>query len=930
MANTATSGSPVSLRARIITAIVLVAVVLIVFAGSIATFYTDLQWFTDMGQVGVFWTRIWSEWAIGAAFGVVTFAILYANLVVARRLRPFVATASYPTGVALTPQQQIQELFRRIRGAIDPFAGWIAVLVALFVAANVGVSMSGQWETFRLALSGGTFGTVDPQFGLDVGFFVFKLPALRLISDWLFGILLLALILTLVVHLYEGGIRPAERFSGFDPHVKAHVSVLLGLIVASKAFDYWLSIYELDFSARGQVLGASYTDVHAQIPAYWTLIVIALAVGVLLMLNLRYKGWRLPLIALGVWVGASILIGGVYPALTQQLLVAPNELAFEKPYIARNIAATRAAFDLSSIDATGFPASFDLTATDMSEATSTVKNIRLWDPNVVVDSYKQLQEIRFYYDFRDVDIDRYVINGQLSQVLVSAREMNDSQLSSQARTWINKHLVYTHGYGAVVSPVNQVSPDGLPLFLVKDLPPKSTTDLKETRPGVYFGEETTDYAIVDTTQKEFDYPVGGENATTSYAGGNGVPVGSLTDRLAFAIRTGDIEVLFSSAITPSSKILFRRSLTERVSALAPWLTLDKDPYAIVVGGRILWVLDGYTSSSQYPYSQSAPDSGVNYVRNSVKITIDAYDGTTKLYAFDAKDPVLAAYRKLFPTLITDASQMPAAVRAHVRYPEDLFKLQAEVYKTYHMLDPQVFYNKEDQWALPGERTGTPMAPFYVLMQLPGESSEQFLLMEPFTPRGKDNMIGWMAAKSDGASYGQRIVYNFPKQRLVMGPQQIRARLNQEPDISKELTLLNQQGSKVIFGNLLVIPIKDSIVYVEPLYLQAEQSPMPELKRVIVAYSDRIAMDVDLAGALTKVFGAAPAGTGTTSTTTSATSSPTGTGANAAAIGKARDLYGKALAAQKSGDWAAYGRYIKELGATLDTLSAPSKTTTPAR
>ena len=926
MATRLDRGATVPLRTRIIIAIGVVAVFLSATAGAAATFYTDYLWYLDLGQTDVFWTRILSAWAVGAAFGVATFAILYVNLVVARRLRPRVSPAAWPQGVALTPQQQLEEALVRVRATIEPFTGLIIVAVAVLLAWGIGSSIAGGWETFRLALAGVKFGVPDAHFGIDVGFFVFTLPALRVIADWLFGVLLLALAVTALLHLYDGGIRPTERLEGFDPHVKAHLSVLLGLIVASKAFDYWLSIYELDFSPRGQVLGASYTDVHAQMPAYWILIVIALAVGVLLLLNIRYKGWKLPLIGLGVWIGAGILIGVVYPVVIQGLVVAPNELAFEKPYIQRNITATRAAFDLTSVDATGFPASADLTAQDMIEATSTVKNVRLWDPNVVVNSYKQLQEIRFYYDFRDVDIDRYTIDGVRQQALISAREMNTSQLSEQAKTWINRHLVYTHGYGVVVSPVNKVSPDGLPELIVKDLPPKTTTDLTVTVPGIYFGEETSDYAIVGGTQKEFDYPVGGENAVTTYTGANGIPVGSLSARLAFAIRTGDVEILFSTAIGSSSKMLFRRTITERVAELAPWLTLDGDPYPVITNGRVVWVLDAYTTSTSYPYSERAGGSEVNYIRNSVKVTVDAYDGTTTFYAFDEKDPVLAAYRTLYPGLLTDATKMPAGIRAHLRYPEDLFRLQAEVYKTYHMLDPVVFYNKEDQWALPGEKTDSPMQPYYVLMQLPGQATEDFLLMEPFTPRNKDNMIGWMAAKSDPGSYGQRIVYNFPKQRLVLGPQQIRARLNQEPDISKELTLLNQQGSEVIFGNLLVIPIKDSIVYIEPLYIQASQSPMPELKRVIVSYSDRIAMDSSLAGALTKVFGAAPAGSGAT-TVTPTPGTPTGGAGTPAEIAAARDLYAKALAAQKAGDWAAYGTYIKQLGAALEKLATPSQSAT---
>jgi len=921
------SSSRSPLGPRLIGAGVAVVAILLALSGAIATFYTDLLWYRDVGQDAVFWTRIYSEIAVGLCFGVVSLVVIAANIIIARRMRPQVTPTVFPGSLPLTPQQQIEEFVARTRDVIEPFVRWVLLGISVFLAWGIGASMAGDWEFFRLGLAGGPFSMLDPQFGLDVGFFVFKLPALLAINDWILSTLAITLVVTALVHLYDGGIRPSERLQGIDAHVKAHISVLLGLIVGSQAFGYWLKIYELDFSPRGQVIGASFTDVNAQIPAYWILIVIAIATGVLLMVNIRYRGWRLPLIALGVWVGAAVLVGGVYPALVQQLQVTPNELVQERPYIKRNIASTRQAFDLESVDATGFAAATDLTAQNLADATSTVRNIRLWDPNVVIDTYKQLQEIRFYYDFNDVDIDRYVIDGRLQQVLISAREMNVEQLSDQAKTWVNQHLVYTHGYGAVVSPVNQVSPEGLPIFMVKDLPPKTSTDLTITVPGVYFGEETKGYAIVDTKQKEFDYPVGGANAETSYGGQNGIPVGSLLNRLAFAMRNGDIEILFSTAITNDSRMLYQRTLKERVSALAPWLRIDGDPYPVITGGRLVWVLDGYTWSQYYPYSERYTSDGLNYIRNSVKITVDAYNGKTTFYAFDDKDPVLKAYRTIFPALFTDASKMPADIRAHLRYPEDLFQLQAQVYKTYHMLDPTVFYNKEDQWALPGETAGEPMAPFYVLMELPGESTQQFLLMLPFTPRNKDNMIGWMAAKSDPGVYGHRIVYNFPKQRLILGPQQIKARLNQEPDISKELTLLNQQGSRVRYGNLLVIPLKDAIVYVQPIYLQAEQSPMPELKRVIVAYADKIAMAPDLSGALLAVFGGAPPASATTSGTTTTSGTVTPGPGSASDLQQARDLYAKAIAAQKAGDWAAYGSYLKDLGAILDRLAQPSKAAT---
>jgi len=755
---------------------------------------------------------------------------------------------------------------------------------------------------------------------------------MQLLSDWLFGMLLGVLALSAVMHVYGGAIRLGERLKGFDPHVKAHLSVLAGLIVASRAFDYWLSIYQLNFSPRGQVTGASFTDVHAQLPAYQILMFLALATGVTLLFNIRFKGWRLPAVAIGVWVGASVLVGSVYPAAIQQFQVNPNELQAESPYIKRNIIETRKAFDLTDIEVKQFPANTDLSAADVAEATATVSNIRLWDPTIVVQSYKQLQEIRFYYDFKDVDIDRYVIDGALQQVLVSAREMNVTQLSDQAKTWINQHLIYTHGYGAVMSPVNRASEDGLPMFLIKDLPPKSSVDVEIKTPGIYFGEESNEYAIVDTTQKEFDYPVGGQNASTAYAGKGGAPVGTPLERAAFAVRFGAPEIILTSAIKPESRILFRRDIKERLGTLAPWLVLDSDPYPVLVDGKIIWVQDCYTWSKYYPYSQRYGGSDVNYIRNSVKVTIDAYDGTTTFYAFDDKDPVLATYRRIFPELFTDAAKMPEAIRAHLRYPEDLFKLQAEVYKTYHMSDPQVFYNKEDQWAIPGEAKGSAMAPFYVLMQLPGESKLSFILMQPFTPRNKDNMIGWMAARSDADTYGKRLVYNFPKQRLILGPEQIKARMNQEPEISKELTLLNQQGSRVIQGNLLVIPIKDAIVYVMPIYLQAESSPMPELKRVVVSYADRIAMAPDFKASLTAVFGGAPAQGGGQTPGGQGTGGGQETGPRAGDAALAKTLFEQATAAQKAGDWAGYGRLIGELGTVLERMAGTSKaaTTTPVK
>jgi len=888
-----------------------IAVTLFVVSGGIATFYTDALWYRDLGQSGVFWTRLTSEWKTGLVFGVLFFVIFSVNLVVARRMAPR-ATLRATDEVGFRFEMALQQF----RDVLARFSKAALIAVSVLAALISGAAAAAQWTTFRLALAAVSFGEVDPQFGRDLSFFFFTTPALRVAADWLMGTLAFTLFATAVVHVLTGAIRPWARLKGFDPHVKAHLSVLAGLMIVVQGFKYWLDIFELSFSPRGQVIGASYTDIHAQIPAYQILIVIAILSGLALMLNIRFKGWKLPAVAIGVWVAASVLIGGVYPAIVQQFRVAPNEVAAESPYLERNIAMTRKAFKIEDVVVRAFPAEESLTASGVAGDVDTIKNIRLWDPAIVSQSYKQLQGIRPYYDFVDVDVDRYTIDGERRQVLVSLREMNTDQLAEQAKTWVNQHLVYTHGYGAVVSPVNESSGQGLPKFMVRDIPPTGLTDLKVERPGVYYGELTNNYVIAATQIKEFDYPVGDQNANTSYTGTTGVPVGNIVRRAAFALRFSAAQMLFSSYITPESKVLFRRSLTERIGALAPWLTLDNDPYAAVIDGKLMWIVDAYTTSDRYPYSERM--GGISYIRNSVKITVDAYDGTVVFYAFDESDPVLATWRTIFPDLVVDGSTMPEEVRAHLRYPEDLFRVQAEIYKTYHMLDPLVFYNKEDQWALPGEADGdTPMDPFYVLMKLPGEPKEDFMLMLPFTPRNKDNMIGWMSASSDPSDYGRRIVYTFPKQKLVLGPQQVSARVNQDPLISQQLTLWNQRGSGVLFGNMLVIPIENSIVYVQPLYLQAEKTAMPQLTRVIVAYGDSVAMQPDLKSALAAVFGAAPVpGTGTDG------------GAPVVTAGSAQELYLKAIEAQKAGDWSAYGAAIEELGKALEAL-AGSVEATPA-
>jgi len=878
--------------------------------------WVDFAWFTDLGQRQVFITRITSQLAVGAFFALLSFAMFYVSMRVARRLAP----RSYPVGFPEGTPEQLADGIQRLRQAAEPYIDRGILVAAAVLAFINGLDMSVNWQTFRLALASVPFGYSDPQFGRDVGFFVFNLPAFNLLAGWLTGALVLTAVLSAAVHVIDGAIQPWARLKGFAPHVKAHLSVLMAFIVLAWGFAYWIDIFELDFSQTGQIIGAGYTDIHAQAPAYTILIGVSVLTAIALLANIRFQGWRLPAVAMGVWVGASVVLGVVWPAVTQQFIVAPNEAAAEAPYISRNIDMTRKAFGLNDVKGKDFPAAEDLTAQDVLADKDTLSNVRLWDPKIVSQSYSQLQSIRTYYEFPDVDVDRYVIDGVKQQVLVSAREMNSAGLPSTSQTWVNQHLVYTHGFGLVMSPVNSADTRGMPQFIIGDVPPKTTTNLVTKQPRIYFGEATTEYVVVDTGIKEFDYPLGEKNAETEYAGTGGVKIGGLATRLAWAMNLGSSQVLFSEYVKPESRVLLHRDLKTRLEKLAPWLQFESDPYPVLVDGRITWVVDAYTTSSNFPYSEGLPGSKTNYLRNSVKVTVDAFDGTTHFYAFDETDPVLKAWRSVFPSLVESGSKIPQGIRDHFRYPQGLFEAQAEVYRTYHMTDPRVFYNKEDQWELPGERKGATMEPFFVLMRLPGEAAEHFYIMQPYTPRNRDNMIGWVAANSDAEAYGQRTVYLFPKERVVLGPEQVTAQINQDAAISPQLSLWNQRGSKAIFGNMLVVPIKDSIVYIMPLYLQAESTAIPELTRIIVVYADKVEMEKTLEAGLLKIFGQTPASAGTTETA--------GSGGGATVdIAAAQKLFTDALAAQRKGDWATYGEKISALGKVLDSLASTSATST---
>jgi uncharacterized membrane protein (UPF0182 family) len=889
---------------------------LLVFLTRGVFLYTDWLWFGETGFTSVFWknllTKAWMALVAGALF----FAVVYGNVLIARRMAP-----QYRFGPGSETIERLQVPDRVLR--------WLIPLLLLFPTLAAIAAGGAGWDDFLRFWNGAAFGIVDPVFGRDVGFYVFTLPFLRMLQSFAWWTLIFTLLVTVVVHIYDYAVDFKGGKLNFAPHARGHLSVLMGSVMFVLGAGYLLKGYALVYSPRGVVFGASYTDVHAQLPVFRFLAATAALAGILFLVNIYFKGWKLPAAAIAIIILTAVFGGQVYPFLVQQYQVSPNEIAREEPYIKYNIDFTRHAYDLDGIEEQPFTAEDTLNAAALGENADTIGNIRLWDPATLAQTYSQIQVIRPYYTFVDVDVDRYRLGGRLKQVMLSPRELATSQLES--RTWQNEHLIFTHGYGLVMSPVAEVSDAGLPQLLVKDFPPQtSSPELEVSQPALYFGEMANEYAIVDSDTEEFDYPKGDENVFTRYSGGGGISLSPLLHRLAFSWRFGSLKMLVSDSINKDTRILVYRKIDERLQKVAPFLRYDHDPYMALVDGRMYWIQDAYTTTDYYPYSQPT-STGYNYIRNSVKIVIDAYNGDMTFYAVDEDDPVLKTYESIYPDLFTPGDQVPEGIREHFRYPEDMFLAQAEMYTTYHMTNPQVFYNKEDQWSVPrvqsGGRSGV-MDPYYVIMGLPGEEEEQFMLMLPFTPSTKDNMISWMAAKSDPENYGQRIVFKFPKEKLVFGPMQIQARINQDPDISRQLSLWAQRGSQVIHGNLLVIPVDQSILYVEPLYLQAEQGQIPELKRVTVAYGSSIAMDEDLAGALERIFAApvsgAPAAGPGTGGGGSGEAAPAGEAATAGRsleelAAEAQDHYNRAIEAQKNGDWATYGSELDQLAAVLQQM-----------
>jgi len=723
-------------------------------------------------------------------------------------------------------------------------------------------------------------------------------------------------------------IREENRFS-FPPQARRHLTFLGAIAVFAWGAGFWIERFDLLFSASGVVFGAGYTDIHARLLAINIMLVLSVIVGVLLLLNIFRRTWKLAAAAVVLLVVTNIVIMGIYPGIVQKYIVEPNEFQKEEPYIRHNIESTLKAYGLDSLEVVNYAPKTTTNRADIDDNEDIIRNVRLWDYRPLLRSYKQLQEIRSYYDFEDVDIDRYTFDGTYRQVMLSARELDLAQL--QNPTWVNMHLEFTHGYGVVMNPVNEVDPEGKPILFIKDLPPKIDVPISIDRPQIYYGEKKQPYVLVKTRTKEFDYPMGNDNVRTTYEGTGGVGIGSLLRRLAFTVRFADSQILFTNAILPESRIMFYRSIDERVRKVAPFLVYDSDPYLTIQEGRLIWIQDAYTVTDRYPYSEPVDISGgrINYISNSVKIAIDAYNGEMTFYVSDQNDPLVRTWQRIFPDLFTPMEEAPDSFCAHRRYPKGLFTIQSEVFRTYHMEDPNTFYNKEDVWEFPQAGVSGSLGAYYLVMRLAGEEKAEFMLISPFTPSGRDNMIAWMAGRSDDPNYGELVVYAFPKQQLIYGPRQVEALIDQTPEISAQLSLWSQRGSDVIRGNILVIPMGESLLYVQPLYLMAANSDLPELKRVIVSSGGRVAWAERLDEALDNLLGARPVTvtepteeTGLAAEETVPRPQPPivlPEGSPAELALKAEQHFEAAQEAARRGDWARYGEEIEKLEAVIRRL-----------
>ncbi|KUK64696.1 MAG: hypothetical protein XE00_0334 [Desulfofundulus kuznetsovii] len=884
--------------------------------------YVDWLWFKSLNYQFVFTTRYLSEILLRTAVFILTFLLLFLSLMLTRRTITSAAQSSreIEEGGVVTLQRSPVLKFINNKTVTTVF-----VVVSILMGLMVSSSVTGDWVILQKFLHPSTFGLKEPIFNKDISFYVFQVPFYQFLYKLSVSLIILIAVWTVLAYFLASvasGNLSVRKF--FDiTAARYHLSILLAIYFLLMAWGYKLQQYTLLHSAKGVVFGPGYTDVHANLLAYKVMFFLAAITGIIVLVNIFMRRFRFIVYAIGFMIVASIILNGIYPALVQKLVVLPSEMDKEKPYIENSIKYTRIAYNLDTIDKKLFPAGKTLDVADVKGNQDTIKNIRLWDYRPLQQTYSQLQEMRTYYEFKDIDIDRYNIDGQYRQVMLAARELNQELLPDQAKTWVNQHLKYTHGYGIAMSPVTEITGEGLPNLLIKDIPPTTSTNLKVNRPEIYFGELTNNYVIVNTRSQEFNYPMGDDNAWSTYQGKDGVKIGSIVRRLILTLTFNDYKLLLSGDISSESQALYYRSLYQRVPKIAPFLLYDKDPYLVLDNGKLYWMWDAYTTTDMFPYSEPFSNK-MNYIRNSVKVVVDAYTGKVTFYIADSADPVLKTYQKIFPGLF--ASEMPSGLKEHIRYPEDLFTIQANKYMVYHMQNYRVFYNKEDKWDLPTEIFGSEeqtMESYYTIARLPGEEKPEYIQIIPFTPHNKKNMIAWFAGRSDGKNYGKLLVYEFPKQELVYGPMQVEARINQDTTISQQLSLWDQRGSQVIRGNLMVIPVKDSLIYVEPLYLQAAQGKMPELSRVIVAHGDHVVMERTLEESLQKIFGGQDI-------IEPSSQQPAGEqGANAAETvsslsQKASRLFDEAQKKIAGGDWAGYGNLMGQLKDTLNELADKAK------
>ena len=946
-------------RRRWIIAALVIVVVVIASLRTFAVFYTDSLWFSSVSLHSV-WVKLFEiKGGLMVVFGVIFAVLLLASLIVAERLAP--------KGPSLDAED---EFVKRYREVIGPYSRWLRAGVVVVLSLIVGSQAIGQWQNWILFRNGVSFPNSDPQFHRNVGYFVFTLPFEQFLVHWTLVALFVVLVVTVLSHYLNGGIRMQGSRPRVRPAVKAHISVILGLLALVKAVGYYLARFNLDLSSNGYVQGAGYTDVHARLPALELLILVSLAAAILLIYNIRRQGWALPILGVGLWFLVALSAGTIYPAAVQALKVNPAQNTLERPYIQRNIEATRTAMAITGVQSIAYPASSTLTASQLSANSDTLANVRLWDPTQTQPTFDKLQDIRSYYQFNSLAVDRYKVNGAETPAIVGVREINDQDLPSSS--WVNTTLQYTHGYGMVVSPANTSTSNGDPLFAVGDVPPASNSGLPTvTQPSVYFGLNNAGYVVADTKQPEIDFQLtNGTNVETHYSGNGGVQLSSFFDQAMFALRFSDLNLIISNQITNKSRLMFDRGVQARVSKAAPFLNLDADPYPALIGGHIDWIQDAYTTTGNYPYSQNADTSAVaqgsglsgnfNYVRNSVKVVIDAYTGRMTFYVMDPGDPIIRTYEKAFPGMFTPASKMSADLKAHIRYPEDIFTVQATMYGKYHITTAQSFYSAADAWTLsPSPGSGSPsqalattfttnaqgqqvstgqlvrMAPIYQELRVPGQAGQSFTLLDAFVPVSSQSQIqtlsGFIIAESDPGHYGQLQMFVTPRDTPVNGPSIVAAQIDATPAVSQQVSLLNQNGSSALLGNVLMIPVANSLLYIQPLYVESSRNAFPELQRVIAVYGKQASIQPTLAAALTQVFQAPVS-------TTPGTEGGTGTLSPQvrALLGEAQAAYQQSQTDLKAGNLGAYQAAINNLESILQevqqltggTVTTTTTTTSP--